>query len=254
MVRPPTARAEARHSGHLVLASLGVQLRTAGDQLGKDGDRLGVAEGGQALDPKRVEVVPREQGEVSVVAAEQAGLAVVEQVALADRLDHEGVLGRSGGGARAMAASKPKIGFGPGIDHVRGNRRLLRSAAALGEDARSPASAGESVSERGYYASSATCQATRSGAVDRRLVVGERDEPGLELGGRRVDATVEHRAAEAGVGLEVAGRGAGEVGGCLGGEEEGDQAGRRGDRERPAGGEAAQGRRRGARSARPSRA
>ncbi len=34
------------------------------------------------------------------------------------------------------------------------------------------------------------------GAVDRRLVMGEGDEPGLELRGRRVDAAVEHRALQ----------------------------------------------------------
>ena len=45
--------------------------------------------------------------------------------------------------------------------------------------------------------------AASTGALDRGLVVGERDEPGLELGGRRVDAAVEQRPAEAPVGVEV---------------------------------------------------
>ena len=74
------------------------------------------------------------------------------------------------------------------------------------------------------------------GTVDRRLVVGEGDEPGLELGWRRVDAAVEQGAAEAGVGLEVAGGGGGEVGDRALAEEEGEQAGGGGDLERPVGG------------------
>src|SRR4051812_23280846 len=49
------------------------------------------------------------------------------------------------------------------------------------------------------------------GLLDRRLVVGEGDEPGLVLGRGRVDAAVEHRPAEASVGLGVAGGGGGEV-------------------------------------------
>ena len=53
--------------------------------------------------------------------------------------------------------------------------------------------------------------AASSVALDRLLVVGEREEPGLELGGGRVDAAVEQRPAEAAVGLGVAGAGAGEV-------------------------------------------
>ncbi len=42
-------------------------------------------------------------------------------------------------------------------------------------------------------------------SVDSILVVGERDEPRLELGGRRVDAALEHRPAEGGVRRRVAG-------------------------------------------------
>ena len=48
-------------------------------------------------------------------------------------------------------------------------------------------------------------------ALDRRVVVSERDEPRLELRRRRVDAALQQGAAEAPVGLEVAGGGPGEV-------------------------------------------
>ena len=63
------------------------------------------------------------------------------------------------------------------------------------------------------------------GALDRRLVVGERDEPRLELRRGRVDAAVEQRPGEAPVGVEVAGRRAGEVARRLLGEERRDESG-----------------------------
>ena len=58
------------------------------DQVGEDGDRLGVTERGEAVETERVEIVPGEQAEILVVPGEQARFAVVEQVALADRLPH----------------------------------------------------------------------------------------------------------------------------------------------------------------------
>lgn len=52
---------------HLTRAPLGVELGAEGDQLGQDGNGLGVAERREALDTKRVEVVAGEQGEVFVL-------------------------------------------------------------------------------------------------------------------------------------------------------------------------------------------
>ena len=78
-----------------------MELGAEADQVGELVDRGGVAEGGEAFDAERVEVVAGEQGEVGVVAGEQPRLAVVEEVALADRLDDEGVLGGRRGGAGA---------------------------------------------------------------------------------------------------------------------------------------------------------
>ena len=156
-------------------------------------DGVGVAEGGEAVDAERVEVVAGEQGEVGVVAGEQARLAVVEEVALADRLDDERVLA-GGGGAR------------PGGGEVPSRRRRDRPRAgrsACPPRAAAPARILEGVDrDRSPQRLLERLGGRFERAVDRRLVVGERDEPGLELGGRRVDAAVEHRPAEAGVGLE----------------------------------------------------
>ena len=48
----------------------------------------------QALQPERVETVAREQREVVVLARHQARLSIVQEVALADRLDHQREVGR----------------------------------------------------------------------------------------------------------------------------------------------------------------
>ena len=105
------------------------QLGAAADQVGELAHRLGVAERGEALDAERVEIVAGEQGEVRVVAGEQPRLAVVEEVALADRLDHQRVLaGRPRRGARRRRAGRGRLL--DRVDHVRRDRRLLRRAAA----------------------------------------------------------------------------------------------------------------------------
>src|SRR5688500_17620022 len=61
-------------------------------------------------------------------------------------------------------------------------------------------------------------------AGDRVLAVGERHEPGLVWGRRRVDAALQQRAAEAGVRGGVAGGRLREVARSLRGEEWGDEA------------------------------
>ena len=88
-------------------------------------DRARVAEGSEAVEAERVEVVAGEQGEVGVVAGEQARLAVVEEVALVDRLDHEGVLAGRRGGAGAGGGERAERRRRRRLDHVRGDRRVL---------------------------------------------------------------------------------------------------------------------------------
>ena len=184
------------------------KLGAAADQLGQHGDRLGVAERGEALDAEGVEIVAGEQGEVGVVAAQQARLAVVQEVALAHRLDHERVLAGGGGGARAERGEQAE-------DGPLGRSTTCGEIGVSSSRRRAARSWRASVRRIGARSSQRLLERLGGGfqrAVDRRLVVGEGDEPGLELRGRRVDAALEHRPAEAGVGLEVAGRGGGEVG------------------------------------------
>jgi hypothetical protein len=102
-----------------------VQPGTAADQIAEDGDGAVVAERGEAVEAERVEVVAGEQGEVGVVAGEQARLAVVEQVALVDRLDDQGVLAGVGSGAGAIGREQAEGRWCRGVDHVDRDRRLL---------------------------------------------------------------------------------------------------------------------------------
>src|SRR5207247_2401299 len=64
---------------------------------------------------------------------------------------------------------------------------------------------------------------------DRRLVVREGDEPGLELRRGRVDPALQQAPAEAAVRVDVAGRRAGEVGDGRIAEEDGEEPGLRRD-------------------------
>ena len=66
-----------------------VKLRRERDQVGQLADRLQVAERGQPLEAERVEVIARQQGQIGVGAHHDARLPVVEQVALANRLDQQ---------------------------------------------------------------------------------------------------------------------------------------------------------------------
>src|SRR5215218_3056070 len=87
------------------------------DQVGEDSHRMGVFEGGEAVEAEGVEVVAGKQGEVGVVAGEEAGLLVVEKVALAHRLGDEPVLAAAGQLAELRALGR--------VDDVRSDRRVL---------------------------------------------------------------------------------------------------------------------------------
>src|SRR3954451_1115459 len=69
--------------------ALGMCRGGCGDQIGEPGDRVEVAERGQALEPERVQAVAGEQREIGIVGPDDPALAVVLQVALADRLDDQ---------------------------------------------------------------------------------------------------------------------------------------------------------------------
>ena len=188
---------------NLVLASLGVKLGAAADQVGEEGDGRGVAHVGKAFDAEGVEVVAREEGEVGVVSR-QAGEAC-----------------RNGVGSprepiRRRRNTRPAYGStrGPAADEPAEARFLAWPRPRAGRSG-CPPHAVAAASRRRASVIGAT-SARDSAAASRvrsigRLIVGEGDEPSLELGRRRIDAVFEHGAAEAGVGFGVAGLGGGEI-------------------------------------------
>src|SRR3954471_7664628 len=106
------APADGRRAGHPdrlgeLRPALRVGLRAERDDVGELGDRVEVAQRGEPREAERVEVVAGEQHQVAVVLAQQAPGGVVQEIALADRLDDERDLllpphgARAGGGARA---------------------------------------------------------------------------------------------------------------------------------------------------------
>lgn len=99
--------------------AFGLEAGALRDQVGEDGDCGGVAEGGKAVEAEGVEVVAGEQGEVGVVAGEQARLLVMEQVALAHGLDNEGVLGGGRGRAGAGGGEFTQLRRLGRVDHMR---------------------------------------------------------------------------------------------------------------------------------------
>ena len=191
-----------RRGGQLGVA-LGVRLRGQRDDVGELGDRLEVAELGEPGEAERVQAVAGEQREVGVVGAHDAAVAVVLEVALADRLDEQRVVVLAPGGARAGRGRRAEA------------RRRPAPASATASASRPPLGAQRApaeVGERVHQAISANAAAAASSVrVDVLGRVGERGEPGLELRRRRVDAAREQRPAPGGVGLEVAGRRAGVV-------------------------------------------
>src|SRR4051812_4256689 len=90
-VRPPADRRRAGLPGGLgqLRSALGMRLRAERDDVRELGDGVEVPEGGEPREPERVEVVAGQQHEVAVLVVQEAAGRVVQQVALADRLDHE---------------------------------------------------------------------------------------------------------------------------------------------------------------------
>ena len=132
-----------------------------------------------------------------------------------------GAARRSGGGSprgpprrrgRTRPARRPRAGRRRRAGRATGGSAGSTTCGEIGVSSSRSCAASGRASAAGRLAASLIASASSQrlgggfeGAVDRRLVVGEGDEPGLELRRRRVDAALEHRPAEAGVGLEVAG-------------------------------------------------
>jgi len=103
-----------------------VQLGNQGDQVGELAHSLQVAEPGQPLEAQRVQIVAGEERQVEVRTHDDARLPVVEQVALANGLDHQGVLARLSGGPLARGDQQAQRGLGVvGIVDVGGDHRPL---------------------------------------------------------------------------------------------------------------------------------
>jgi hypothetical protein len=89
---PAAERRGGRRPGLAVARqAVGSELGAERDQGGEIGDRLDRARLGDADEPVRVEVVAEQQRRVLVDRREQARPAVVEQVALVDRLEPQRV-------------------------------------------------------------------------------------------------------------------------------------------------------------------
>lgn len=115
-------RGEPGDLGRVGIGAGGVELGGERDQVGELGDGEQVAEPGQPLDAAGIEVIADEQPQVGVEAAEQARLAVVAEVALADELDHRRV---PAGVARAARA---------GGDQDPDRRVAVRPSDVIGDD------------------------------------------------------------------------------------------------------------------------
>jgi hypothetical protein len=75
--------------GPVLGRALRAELRAEGDQLAHVGDGLDGARGCQPDETVRVQVVAEEQDRVVVAGGEEAGAAVVDEIAFVDRLDRE---------------------------------------------------------------------------------------------------------------------------------------------------------------------
>ena len=98
------------------LGAVGVELRAERDQVRELADGRKVAQPGELLEADRVEVVAGQQPQIGVGAHDHARLAVVEEIALANRLDHERVSGglvgrgRPGGDEGAERGGRGRVG------------------------------------------------------------------------------------------------------------------------------------------------
>ncbi len=95
------------------------------DQVRELAHRLEIAERRETFETEGIEVVAGEQSEVVVGADDDAGAAVMQQVALAHGLDHQRIGGRIGLSPRTGSGEEAEHGRGVDIDHVRADDRIL---------------------------------------------------------------------------------------------------------------------------------
>ena len=144
--------------------------------------------------------------------------SVVQQVALVDGLHEQLVLRaparrpRAAGGDRCRPAHPALLLAGVAGCDERGHQAPLReeqlaqgARPLIGRDPTAVAAAARALGQAGEGGGGGL-----AGALDVLVGVGQRWEPGLELGGRRVHAAGEQLPAPGGVGLQVTGLGVGE--------------------------------------------
>src|SRR5947208_16697923 len=142
---------DARGPGGAVLATvLGPELRAERDQLAHVRNGLDRARGGEADEPLRVQVVAQQENRVPVARGEETGAAVVDEIALVDRLDGhaEAGLGERREDRHAVAGSSRAQRLLPERALTLGLERDLLPEVKLGSQLRPPAS-GRSPRRRG---------------------------------------------------------------------------------------------------------
>ncbi len=187
--RVETARAQQRRGrrpgGTVAVAPVGARLRAQRDQLGEIGDGRDVAGLGDADEPVRVQVVAEQERGVAVRRREEPRAAVVDEVALVDRLQPERVLrgrraarrpascSRSASGRSASAQSGLSAAAASAISsHTAGDAIRAPLAAFGGSSSTSTGTSGPPSSQRSSSTRSRKNSQIARAAGHRR----ERDE------------------------------------------------------------------------------
>ena len=155
--------------------ALGMRLGGARDHVGQHGHGFDVAERGQPRQAERVEAIAGQQRQVGVVGAHDAPLAVVLEIALADRLDDSAYSRR-----RARLPRRRTRPGSVGVDH--GGRRAGRPRRAA-----RPASASRAAHAISANAAAAA-SSVRSRARSCARAKGTRPRTGTAAGRRRAPA------------------------------------------------------------------
>ena len=180
---PAEQRCGCRPQRAIALRLLCPHLATEGDELREVGDGRDVVQRRDARDAVRVEVVAEQQRRVVVGRREEARPAVVDEVALVDRLEPERV---------SVLAERREDGTAVAL----GARRSRQSAQSVLSAAASTAIVSQTSATKARHRSDC--------AFDLLVAVHGRGEERLELRRREVDALLEQVPEERAVALGVA--------------------------------------------------
>ena len=207
--RQPLARWRATASSARSGRPSACARAVSGDQVGQLGHRLQVARLGQPREAQRVERVAGQQAQVAVHAREGARLAVVQEVALVDGLEHEQPVGIGHHARRSGPARDPRPRARPAPAPRPRPPAPARSRRHLRQRTRAP--------RRGCAPRARRCGRARETRPRTATAAGRRPRSSM-------------RAAEGGVGVGVALLGVGVVAHRPVVEEGGEQARRCGSR------------------------